>query len=1376
MDTIHRKKLHDMVLKARTLLIQETSELLEGRYGILKNGEDLGYELKETEQNETLNRLRSFFKSEIKSGLKEKEAFNKLVREVAFTHLNRFVAFKMMETRKLIQQTITKGTESNGFKFYLVDNSEDYDLWKSGDKDTAYRHFLLWKFSEIAEELEILFDPNNLPSRLFPRPRVLRELLSLINSKELTSIWIEDETIGWVYQYFIEEDKAAIFEKIYTHKQKMDLRDIAPATQLFTPKWIVRYLVENTLGRLWIRMHPDSKLRSKMKYYVPNSTDDAQIIPVKPVKDITLLDPACGTMHFGLVAFDLFYEMYEEELTNKGKHRWPRNPSVSNLEKIPETIVSKNLFGIDLDLRAIQLSALTLYIKVKSKNKKADIKKLNLTYTDIPPFSEEIINNFIDNLSLKYQTTRGILKLILPLFNKAYYLGSLLKIEKVVQEFLEKERKSIFQIHKQANLFMTPEKQQLLLNEKTTWEEVRDEINRTFRTFINKGVNGLENFIAGESIKGLSLIDALVKKHDVVVCNPPYSGRRNMNEILRKDLKTLYPQKNNDLYSAFIARSLELVNDAGFVGMINIHSFMFISSYKALREDLLENTTIENILHLGPTFMELSNPYAQQCVAYVLRKEQSRIDNIIICFRMIYYINEEKIYYFEKALKDWLENGEDYNDRHIYLQKQEELKNIPGWPFIYWVSGNIRSLFLENESLLEKAKPCQGLSTTDNFRFLRLWWENSYESIFLNCESHNEAMKSDLKWFPYMKGGAYNKWYGNQDHLVYWGYNGEQIKETVVQKYPYLHGNPDWVVKNTEYYFQEGVTYSFLTTSNLSVRYLPFGFIFDVAGSSVFPNSRDAKLILGILNSKLVTFIIKLLNPTVNYQVGDIARIPFPDYSKHPELTVKIAQITQSCIHLKRSIVQKQITSWEFIVPPSWQKRSYGQLEKECKLTLLESDINDIVYKLYELKEEDINQVESEFGTLPGKLKKVTSERWGNAKENLNKIKELYLNKNIPEVVLKKRKGTDNIDDKDRFKKKQDRRQTRYLTFEEICLATRLHPGTVYKYITNNRLERGEELFRLAVNWIEYAFGIIMGRFQPGNKDSLGSGIINKKDFITGSLNITKEEFEEITKDFHVAYIDEKEKHYFSTEVEKNLCEMIDEDSIMVLDEGHQDDLSSKIEEVLNLMLGEIQTREIVTTIGGSLSRFLERGFFGKHHIKMYRKRPIYWLLQTKSKNYGFYIFHEKIDNDMLFKILRNYIDPKLNLISSQIIELNKKNFSNKGKNKRNLEKEIENLELLYQEIKDFSAAVNRVTEIKNDSGKIAGYNPDINDGVILNMAPLHELIPWKEPKKYWKELKEGKYDWSHIAMRYWPKRVKEKCKRDKSLAIAHGLEVFYED
>jgi hypothetical protein len=861
---------------------------------------------------------------------------------------------------------------------------------------------------------------------------------------------------------------------------------------------------------------------------------------------------------------------------------------------------------------------------------------------------------------------------------------------------------------------------------------VEKEIVQAFHLFVqtHKGAEGA--FVANESMKGLGLIDALIRKHDVVVCNPPYSGRRNMNEVLRKDLKTLYPKKDGDLYAAFIDRCLDLTSERNsFCGMVTVHSFMFTSSHEEIRKEIINNTEIETMAHLGTrTFKDLSNPNAQGFSMYALNKipESHQRKASGVYFRLVKENGEEKHQAFLSALQDYLDNKDSFSNPHTFVLQQERLKAIPGWPFVYWVSDAVRELF--GYSLLENvADARQGNQTCDNKRFLRFWWELGMGHVQFHCTS-KENSKVLGKWFPYMKGGAVNRWYGNQENIINFRNEGNEVRlfrEEVGQS-QYLPGE--------DYYFKEGATYSFLTVSNLSVRYLPKGFIFDVIGSSIFPKSIELFLLMGILNSKVSTYLIKIISPTVAYQVGDLARIPIPDATRKPELAEAVEKKVQECIRLKKQEVTTQETSWEFVAPPVWNYGLYDLLHIEKELALLETDISEAVYRLYEIEQADIDQIEAEFGALPGKSPRIADLN----DRRLNSIKSLYLDKHVPDEVV--RKAEQIIEEEDAGESGADEdtprsrgRQRRFLTFEELCLASGFHLETVYAYITANKLERPEERYELAVAWISYAVGIILERSKPGEKGALGSAITEDGQVL-------------LNADF------------------AKLGTLADSDGITVLDPGHPEDLPARVEEVLAVLLGERPSKEVIQALGGDLRRFLEKEFFTKWHIPLYRKRPVYWLLQSPKKTYGIWIFHEKMTGDTLFRIKTEYVVPKLNLLESQIAELRKKRDGLAGREKREREKEIAELTEILDDVREFLKRLNFIIEERK-------YVPHIDDGVLLNIAPLCELIPsWQqEPKKAWEALEKGDYDWTHQAMDHWPDRVKEKCKTNKSYAIAHGLE-----
>ena len=415
--------IHDATLKARELVTTEISEQLEGIYGLLPSGQFKPVAEYPTlgsipEAAETRRRLETHLADEQQAGLTAQQAREKLVKEAAFTWLNRLVAFKMMETRRLLRQTVTRGQDSNGFKMWLTEQAT------KGTTATTRRvtcRRTVWVKAHDSARIAGFSWPN-VPAGA-GNPRAVRSRQSgqpalstsagasridrLAQRDQLQEAWQpgSEETIGWVYQAFNAEELEQAFREVRLSKKKFEASDIPSVTQLFTPRWIVRFLVENTLGRLWMNMHPDSHLGAKLEYLVPE--DGRRPIPLKSVREITLLDPACGTMHFGLVAFDLFVEMYREEMANAGKPGWPEEPPLDEEEQIPAAIVAHNLHGIDIDLRAVQLSALTLYLKAKTLNPKATLKDSRLACADIHMLDGDRLQQFLAQAGLHERPIYG---------------------------------------------------------------------------------------------------------------------------------------------------------------------------------------------------------------------------------------------------------------------------------------------------------------------------------------------------------------------------------------------------------------------------------------------------------------------------------------------------------------------------------------------------------------------------------------------------------------------------------------------------------------------------------------------------------------------------------------------------------------------------------------------------------------------------------------------------------------------------------------------------------------------------------------------------------------------------------------------------------
>ena len=1284
--------IHDFSLEARDILEKEVSEQLEGIYGLLPDGKWAPAKKcpaleRLTEARETRRSLEQFLEDEREAGLNPKEARKKIIKEAAFTWLNRLVAFKMMESRKLLRQTISKGPQSNGFIMWITEpgNEKDYEKHEKGDlpqneigegpRQVAYRHFILYQCGGLAKEIRVLFDPENLVTRLFPRPRALSKLIEAMNDERLEEAWApgNEETIGWIYQFFNEREKKEVFDSLYKKKQKIRREDIPAATELFTPNWIVTWLVQNSLGRYWMQMHPDSNLADKLDYLVPLAGEIPVVHP-KKAKEITFLDPACGTMHFGLVAFDLFVGMYREEQEKAGREGWPAEPSVLKDEDIPAIIIANNIHGIDIDLRAVQLSAMTLFLKAKSLNKNARITESHLACADVTHFDESKLVTFLGELKLTDSIYERILKGIWRELGNLADAGSLLRFEEKLKTLVAEEKRKFRKEQKIPHLAgFSPAQFETEAGEAEFWEIIETQIIQALHHFAKtqaeKGRD--ESFFAGEVVKGFEVLDIMTKRFEVVATNPPYMARRNMSSNLADFLADQYPNTKGDLYAAFIERCAEFLEESGRLAMITQQSFMFISSYEKMRINLLNDQAIETMCHVGPRAFEAISGEKVNTTLFAMRKEPDageRKEAIGTYFRLVKEPDSErKRSRFEAALTR-VKGGE--TDPLAFCYRQGDFDAIPGSPWAYWVSHGIRCWFRDRPSFASFSKPWVGLQTSDNQRFLRYWWEVGVGSIGRFCISTMEFMATGRKWAPHMKGGEERRWYGNQEFVVNWHNDGEEMRafaEILKERVKSPPGNGP--LRDFPFYFLPGITWTHTTAKGLNARIMPPGFICNVEGMASYPDTSTGlhMLVLAILNSKIASFVTNQLNPTIHYGALEIGNLPA--LTTPTGAASAMRRSVERAISLARATSEVDEATYDFVVPFSWPTGVQEVEDRRSQLSEIEAFINEDVYRLYGVNEEDREAIEEELAELE------------------------------PD-------DADNARELDQVPNDLHREAQPSLTKDD-----------------------------LARQWISYAVGIVMGRFDPGVESGLGRG-------------------------------------NFTDEIAAKLKAMADTDDILVIDEGHTDDLPAIVLQALNVMVGEEAAVEIVKaasekegSVEDLLRQYLDRQFF-KLHIQQYRKRPVYWLLQSPKKKYGIWVFHEKLNKDSAFRIRKEYVEPKINLLESRIKELQVKRDGAEGREKRAIEKEIGKLVDILDDVREFLKRLNFIIEER-------GYMPHIDDGVLLNMAPLWDLIPsWqKEPKKAWEALERGDYDWAYQAMDHWPERVKEKCKTNKSFAIAHGVE-----
>ena len=652
------------------------------------------------------------------------------------------------------------------------------------------------------------------------------------------------ELLGWLYQFYIAERKDEVFASFKKGK-KAEADDIAPATQIFTPNWIVKYMVENTLGRIYLDNNPDSDLQEQMPYLVEKAEGNEEAIyHYDQLEDLRVIDPACGSGHILLEAFDLLYTMYLDEFYSR--------------EEAISAIFEHNLVGIDLDTRARQLATFALLLKACQRDDSfLDAHSLPRVL-DMP-----VCNRYT------WRDTSGH-------FDTCYGLASCSKPDELDEAFqLMEQAATLGSVMK----FAISEDTRVYLQACVARYEAKPQFDKAFEPLIH----------------GFRIILALTDQYAAVVANPPYMGGGNMNEVLSDYVKKNYVDSKSDLFSVFMTVAENMLATKGKYGMINMQSWMFLSSFEKLRTHILSKLHIDSMLHLGPrTFDELSGEVVQN-TAFVISKHEP-LEEGGTYYRLIEGNNcreKEALFLSHRC------GNEDGNRIYYPNVSQKNFEKIPGSPVGYWVSPKIQEIFASNLALSAVCSPTQGLATADNARFLRLWFEVSQSRIGFGFENAASAARSQKKWFPCNKGGSFRKWYGNQEFLVNWENDGFEIKNFKDSKGKLL-SRP----QNTKFYFMDAISWSSVSSSLItSFRYFPKGFIFDHAACNIFTDNPIE--FLAYLNTNLVREFTNVINPTLNMFNGAIGKLPF--------LNIKDTNnITNQNISISKQDWDAHETSWDF--------------------------------------------------------------------------------------------------------------------------------------------------------------------------------------------------------------------------------------------------------------------------------------------------------------------------------------------------------------------------------------------------------------------------------------------------------------------------------
>jgi Eco57I restriction-modification methylase len=1372
-DKPTRNALAKMVSECRRLLTADIRDQLQRIYGLQPDGTDLPVEsLGHLDERGKLAaiELREWHEhlASTEPGPEAKRrvaAFDRVAHETAFTALDRLAALRLCEERGHVIECVRRGMESDGFKLF-----ERLSGGALGSRPRTYQAFLERMFDELAVDLGVLFDRRVPQSLLFPTESCLERVLEVLNDSNLVHLWQDDETIGWIYQYFNPKEERDAMRK--ASQAPRNSRELAVRNQFFTPRYVVEFLTDNTLGRIWYEMRRgDTRLKERCRYLVRRPTEiflePDQVapqdgssaedlnqgellrrpvhVPFRPKKDprdLKILDPACGSGHFLLYAFDLLEVMYEEAWDKgdfppsqvSGNTLREDYPELDLLRReVPSLILRHNLYGLEIDKRCWQIAALALWLRAQRAFQKLDLKtderpqitRSNIACAEPMPSERELLEEFCGGL--KPNLLAQLVRAVFEKMGLAGEAGSLLKIEEEIRAAISEAKKQWLAGPAPEQLLLLPEvrrrkAEQLPLfdvsgiSDETFWIEAEARLVEALREYATRATDGSayrRRLFAEDAAEGFAFVDTCRKRFDVVLMNPPFG---DFPKAWKEKARSQYRSSYNDIFAAFTERGFELLAEQGSLGAITSRVGFFLSSFSKWRVNFLTaNGRLRLVADLGERVMDEA---MVEAAAYCLERTPGIRDAGF--FRLLSYDEERELLLaqaVESAVSAFL-------NPNTFWFRLTETSLLPDCPLVYWVGSlNLKRLTAHRCLDPALAEVKQGLVTGDNPRFVRTLWEVPAEAIG-NDGRFDGATPS--RWAPLVMKGASQPWYSPITVVVKWASGGAEIRNFV---------NSDGKLKsrpqNLGFYFRSGFSWT-----RRAVRFIPYavprGCIPTASRYMAFPKAGMEFASLGLTASNIASAFLRFYGEKFawpNFLVEDLKLLPCPNLSA--ELVSRLANVAVSEVSRRRRAYQNQEPFQDFAAP--------SQCFPNFDLNSLAIDLSSFLGPKLE------DEVAAAYGFSPSDAAEVERD-----------LKEALVARRPAE---ERNNGTGDSDEAD--------------AETPISEAPR---------------DRAHAL-------ISYALGIVFGRWDvrigrepglapklPGPFDPIPicqpGTLVGPEGLPAKPEGIVSEEWLQARS--NVLSVPELNRLKQSVIPEEQYPVRINWNGILVDEPSHSEHIAQRVREVLYVLFSdraESVEADACDTLGvAGLNDYFRRanGFTADHlavYTKSGRQAPIYWQLSTKSGSYGLWIYYHRLNGDLVYKAVNDYVNPKIADTERQLNQSEDALASASGREATKLRSDFESNRSLLDELQDFKAELLRVAALP--------YKPNLNDGVLITAAPfwkLFRLPKWRRDlEECWKKLEAGEYDWAHLASSIWPERVREKCKTDRSLAIAHGLEELCE-
>jgi len=1313
-DDATRGQLQKFVGDARTLLTTEFTNQFQQEYGLDPESGDvasLDTLTLDDQRLETARILRQIFDHYLASAIGSsvevrKSVLGRMVREQAFTTLNRLAALCMMEARGLVMECVAKGYQSKAFQLYQrVAGSA---LGETGD---AYRVFLLSLCDLYSDDLPALFDRHYPNGRLFPREPALLPLLDLVNAADIEPLWGEDETIGWIYQYFnSKEERKAMREASQAPRNS---RELAVRNQFFTPRYVVEFLVDNTLGRQWFNWTGgQTGLRDRCQYLLVKPDENPE--PAARLRDprtIKLLDPACGSMHFGLYAFDLFLDIYREAWAWEQEHG-PGVLDVSTqplanfkplchsyvdedtfLRDVPRLIIEHNVHGVDIDPRAAQIASLALWLRAQRAWHEAGVRagdrplvgRGQVVAAVAPPAEPDLRRSFMQELD---PLDAELFEKTLLMLKGLPELGILLQVEKELPRLTEQVYGKVFDLLRERA-------------RRKGWAQIETDLRGALAGFAQAARATYQGRLFSlDALQGLRLIDLSREVFDVIVMNPPFGA---LSKGAKDELERSYPISSNDLLAVFVDRGLGLLRRGGHLGAVTSRTCFFLTSFKDWRKQIvLARSGIEVIADLGQGVMDDA---MVEAAAYVLVRDVRK--TVSMSIRAI--ADDDRSHALEVCVGTHRAGGAD--DR-IFLTEAKSFDLLPGSPFVYWTSSDTIARFSSDKSFEPDVGTVRvGLQTGDDPRFVRAVWEVRPSDTILCyyptdgsefCRFDDPIVEEYLRrrdigrhtWAFHVKAGASQPWHSPITLKVNWRNDGRELRNFTNGEGK-LRSRP----QNIGFYYRPGFSWT-----RRAVRFYPYAIpgncIPSVSRYMAYPDQGMHIEALGVVASRMASAFMRFYGEKFefpNFLVEGLKILPWPQLDK--KAVNYFGSLINREVENRRMAYQNFEPFHEFLIPT-----------KVCDLSVGGKKLAfDPLSLLGEIGEQMVAEA---YG--------FSSEQATSVERDLREALDYRRRKPAPNVTG----DEDDSDDKD--------------------------------FVLDTSEYATEEAH------ISYLVGCAFGRWDIRYAISAHPPSFSRDPF--APLPACPPGMLQNERGLPIQY----------GELDNSYPLDIEWSGVLTDDEGNPSDIVEHVRRAAAVIWGAEAGRiedDACQVLGvGSLRDYFRRSskFFADHiarYTKSSRRAPIYWSLSTTSGSYTLWVYYPSLTSQTLYTAVNDFIEPKLKQVGQEANALRTKASARS----REEDRALEALQSLEQELIGLRDMMLQIAPT---------YRPNQDDGVQIAAAPLWPLFrhkPWQNLlKETWGKLEKGEYDWAHLAMAYWPDRVREKCKTDKSLAIAHDLEHLY--